>query len=186
MCRSGNMSLSHFQEDFMGIDRFFQEAVYHDETDLNAASTVEVEMYEHECMYPTFAEIARQAGHPEIGAMFDAIAREEGEHAQLVRRLYQQLEVKDSPQTQEAKRLVAQIQAQMEVVAKDPRGLRRALETALEVETIESEKTYPAFAELARRQGKEEVARVFEEIVRSETRHAAWVRRALESLPAHV
>ena len=180
------MSLNHYQEDFLGIDRFFQEAVYHDETDLNAASTIEVELYEHECMYPTFAEIARQSGYPEIGAMFDAIAREEGEHAELVRQLYQDLEVTDTPQTLEAKRLVAEIHAQMEGGANDPRGLRRALETALEVESIESEKTYPAFVELARKQGKEEVARVFEEIVRSETRHATWVRRALESLPAHV
>ncbi|APB33049.1 Rubrerythrin [Gloeomargarita lithophora Alchichica-D10] len=180
------MSLNHYQEDFLGIDRFFQEAVYHDETDLNAASTVEVEMYEHDCMYPAFAAIARESGYPEIGAMFDAIAREEGEHAELVRHLYQDLAVTDTPQTLEAKRLVTEIHAQMEVVANDPRGLRRALETALEVESIESEKTYPAFVTLARQQGKEEVARVFEEIVQSETRHATWVRRALASLPAHV
>ncbi|MBF2096789.1 MAG: hypothetical protein IGQ88_00205 [Gloeomargaritaceae cyanobacterium C42_A2020_066] len=176
------MSLHHYQEDFMGIDRFFQEAVYHDQTDLNAASTVEVELYEHTCMYPTFAEIARQSGHPEVAAMFDAIAREEGEHAELVQKLYGELEVTDTPETQEAKRLVATIEAEMEKVASDPRGLRRALETALEVESIEATKTYPAFAALARQQGREDVALVFDEITRSETRHMNWVQRALDTL----
>lgn len=172
------------QDDFMGIDRFFQEAVYHDETDRNAASSIEVEMYEHESMYPTFARIARASGNPEVAGMFEAIAREEKEHAELLRELYPQLEVTDSPETAEARRLVAQIEAQMAVVASDPRGLRRALETALEVESIEATRTYPAFAELARAQGKEAVALRFDEIVASERRHMHWVQRALDRLTA--
>lgn len=170
------------QEDFMGIDRFFQEAVYHGETDLNAASSIEVEMYEHESMYPTFARIARESGNLDVAGMFEAIAREEKEHADLLRELYPLLEVTDTPETAEARRLVTQIEAQMEVVAQDPRGLRRALETALEVESIEATRTYPAFAQLARAQGKEAVARRFDEIVISEQRHMHWVQRALDRL----
>lgn len=170
------------QDDFMGIDRFFQEAVAHDETDLNAASSIEVELYEHESMYPTFARIARASGNQEVAGMFEAIAREEKDHAELLRELYPQLQISDSPETAEARRLVAQIEKQMEVVASDPRGLRRALETALEVESIEATRTYPAFARLARTQGKEEVARRFDEIVASERRHMHWVQRALSQL----
>ncbi|WP_287128573.1 ferritin family protein [Candidatus Cyanaurora vandensis] len=176
------MSLSPNDEDFMGIDRFFQEAVYHAHTDLNAASAIEVELYEHEHMYPTFAQVARTAGNLEVAAMFEAIAREEHDHAVLLQELYPLLEVTDTPETLEAKRLVEQIQTQMEVVASDPRGLRRALETALEVESIEATKTYPAFAALARQQGKEDVAHAFDEITAAETRHMKWVQRALENL----
>jgi rubrerythrin len=172
------------QEDFLGIDRFFQEAVYSPETDLNAASSIEVELYEHECMYPTFAKIARESGDLEVASMFEAIAREEKDHAELLRELYPQLEITDSPETQEARRLVAQIEEQMELVSTDPRGLRRALETALEVESIEATRTYPAFAQLAREQGKEEVARRFDEITVSERRHMAWVQRALDRVVA--
>ncbi len=170
------------QEDFLGIDRFFQEAVYHSETDLNAASSIEVEIYEHECMYPTFARIAHESGAPEIANMFEAIAREEKEHADLLRELYPQLEVKDSPETLEARRLVGQIEEQMALVSTDPRGLRRALETALEVESIEATKTYPAFARLARAQGQDEIAQRFDAIVESERRHMQWVQRALDRL----
>jgi rubrerythrin len=176
------MSLQFQEEDFMGIDRFFQEAVYHDDTSLNAASSIEVELYEHEYMYPTFARVARESGNEEVASMFDAIAREEGEHAELLRKLYPQLEVKDSPETLEAKRLVAEIESQMQVVATDPRGLKRALETALEVESIEATKTYPAFAALARSQGKEEIAQAFDEVTRSEVRHMHWVQKALDRL----
>ncbi|WP_218079781.1 ferritin family protein [Anthocerotibacter panamensis] len=176
------MSLAPNETDFMGIDRFFQEAVYSAQTDLNAASSIEVELYEHEHMYPTFALIAEQSGDLEVAAMFHAIAREELEHAELLQELYPQLEITDSPETLEAKRLVAQIRTQMDVVTSDPRGLRRALETALEVESIEATKTYPAFAALAREQGKEEVALAFDEITRHETRHMKWVERALETL----
>ncbi|BAC91952.1 rubrerythrin family protein [Gloeobacter violaceus] len=172
----------NYQEDFLGIDRFFQEATYHDQTDLNAASSIEVEIYEHECMYPTFAEIARQSGASEVAGMFEAIAREEKEHADLLRELYPQLEIKDSPETAEARRLVGEIEAQMAVVSTDPRGLRRALETALEVESIEATKTYPAFARLAREQGKEEIAQRFDSITESEQRHMQWVQRALDRL----
>nr|YP_009546216.1 rubrerythrin [Gloeochaete wittrockiana]ASQ40277.1 rubrerythrin [Gloeochaete wittrockiana] len=174
------MNLKFNQEDFMGIDRFFQEATHKDVTDLNAASSIEVEMYECDCMYPTFAQIARQSGQPEIASMFDAIAREEGEHADILRQLYTKLEIKDSPETVEAKRLVSAIENQIQVVTSDSRGLSRVLETALEVETIESQKTYPAFAKLAREQGKLEVAEAFDKIVQSETKHANWVKRALE------
>nr|AIU44562.1 hypothetical protein [Cyanophora paradoxa] len=176
------MGLNYNQEDFMGLDRFFQDAVSHNNTDANAASSIEVEMYECDCMYPTFAEIARRSGQPEIGAMFDAIAKEEGMHAQLLTKLYSELEVKDSAETLEAKRLVSTIESQIDAVASDSRGLRRALETALEVETIESQKTYPAFAKLAAEQGNVEVATAFEAIVKSETKHANWVKRALENL----
>jgi len=176
------MSLAPNDADFMGIDRFFQEAVYSSHTDLNAASSIEVELYEHEHMYPTFAQIARTAGNLEIAAMIDAIAREELDHAVLLQELYPQLEVTDSPETAEAKRLVAQIRTQMDEVSSDPRGLRRALETALEVESIEATKTYPAFAALAREQGKESVAHAFDEITVAETRHMKWVQRALETL----
>ncbi len=178
------MSLGPNDTDFMGIDRFFQEAVYSDHTDLNAASSIEVELYEHEHMYPTFADLAAKAGNVEIAAMFSAIAREELEHAEILRKLYPQLEITDSQETQEAKRLVAQIRTQMDEVASDPRGLRRALETALEVESIEATKTYPAFAALARAQGKPEVAHAFDEITVAETRHMKWVQRALEQLCA--
>lgn len=176
------MTLHCQEEDFLGIDQFFQEAVYHDQTDLNAASSIEVEIYEHECMYPTFARIARNSGNSEVAGMFEAIAREEKEHAELLRELYPMLEVKDSPETLEARRLVGHIEQQMELVSTDPRGLRRALETALEVESIEATKTYPAFARLAREQGKEAVAVRFDEIVESETRHMHWVKRALDRL----
>ncbi len=176
------MSLSANDTDFMGIDRFFQEAVYHNETDANAASSIEVELYEHEHMYPTFADLAQAAGNLEVAAMFRAIAREELEHAHILQELYPQLEVSDSPETQEAKRLVQQIRTQMDEVARDPRGLRRALETALEVESIEATKTYPEFAALARAQGKEAVAHAFDEITVAETRHMMWVQRALANL----
>nr|YP_009504601.1 rubrerythrin [Cyanophora biloba]AWW13817.1 rubrerythrin [Cyanophora biloba] len=176
------MGLNYNQEDFMGLDRFFQDAVSSSNTNANAASSIEVEMYECDCMYPTFAEIARRSGQPEIGAMFDAIAKEEGMHAQLLTKLYAELEVKDSAETLEAKRLVSTIEAQIDAVASDSRGLRRALETALEVETIESQKTYPAFAKLAAQQGQLDVAEAFDAIVKSETKHANWVKRALENL----
>jgi rubrerythrin len=157
------MTLGCQEEDFLGIDRFFQEAVYHNETDLNAASSIEVEIYEHESMYPTFAKIALESGNLEVAGMFEAIAREEKEHADLLRDLYPHLEITDTPETTEARRLVA-------------------LETALEVETIEATRTYPAFAKLAREQGKEDVAKRFDEIVHSEQRHMQWVQRALDRL----
>ena len=59
---------------------------------------------------------------------------------------------------------------------------KRTCHITVEVESIEATKTYPAFAALARSQGKEEIAEAFDEVTRSEVRHMHWVQKALDRL----
>jgi rubrerythrin len=90
-----------FEEGYHRIGRFFQEAAdnekYHagaeykaynkllkgidlDTTQKNLQYAADGEHYEHEIMYPNFAEIAKEEGLKEIARMFTAIGKVEVEH----------------------------------------------------------------------------------------------------------
>jgi len=59
---------------------------------------------------------------------------------------------------------------------------RENLKVAIEGETYEYTEMYPKFAEEARREGREDVARTFEAFAKAERAHAERFKAALEKL----
>ena len=93
--------------------------------------------------YTFFARKAREEGHTLIGDYFDQSARNEQEHANLWLRALGG--INDTAQN---------------------------LQSAIESETYERASMYPDFAKIAREEGFEEIARLFENI--------GWIERAHE------
>jgi len=105
--------------------------------------------------YTYFASIAKKEGYVQIAAVFQETAEQEKEHA---KRLFKFLEG-----------------GEVEITAKFPAGkLGTTLENLLasaEGEKHEHEVMYPEFAKVAREEGFDEIARVFEAIAIAERFH---------------
>jgi len=103
--------------------------------------------------YHLFAEKAEKEKYPEIANLFRQIAEEEVHHA-----------------VEEAE-LLRMI-----------RSTKENLESSIEGESYESERMYPEFAEIAKKEGNEAVASRFKEIAEDEKEHLKKYREALKKL----
>ena len=116
--------------------------------------------------YTFFASVAKKEGYEQIAAIFQETADNELEHA---KRFFKLLEG-----------------GEVEIKASYPAGLigdtAQNLEAAAEGELLEWGTLYKDAAEVARKEGFEQIARQFEEIAKVEKEHEARYRKLLENL----
>jgi rubrerythrin len=105
--------------------------------------------------YTFFASKAKKDGYHQIAAIFEETAENEKEHAEREFKFLQGGEV--------------------EIQASFPAGVigttEENLKAAAEGENYEHTKMYPEFAQVAREEGFEEIAKVFEDIASAEKQH---------------
>lgn len=179
------------------IERFFREAEVGITIADNFRAGVEVEEYENDSLYSGFSKVAKAAGYPDIAGLFAKVAGQEKMHAEWMKEADPSLAKitlgPDAAPSAAAEAIRKQIREQEELVAqvaarlhKEPQlrqeVVERMLRVAISVERIESEKTYPEFARLAREQGKEKLARMYERVQKSETQHFQWYSEALQKV----
>jgi len=112
--------------------------------------------------YLYFARLAESEGCPEVAELFREVAQHETGHAFGHIRFLKQV---GDPATGA------------------PIGSsRQNLKSSYEGETYEATQMYPRFAEVARDEGFDELAKWFENLARVEKSHAELYRKALESL----
>lgn len=118
--------------------------------------------------YTYFASKARKEGYVQISTIFEETADQEKEHA---KRFFKFLEG-----------------GEVEITAAFPAGVISStaenLEAAKGGETYEYTEMYPGFAETARNEGFEEIAKVFEAISIAEKQHANRYNQLLENVKA--
>ncbi len=116
--------------------------------------------------YTFFASQARKEGYEQIAAIFEETANQEKEHA---KRLFKLLEG-----------------GEVEITASFPAGVigttLENLKAAAEGEHFEHMKMYPEFARIAREEGFEDIARIFEAIAVAERYHEKRYRDFAENL----
>lgn len=112
--------------------------------------------------YTYFSRRADEEGYPEIAALFRAVA--DGETAHALRH-FDYMKTVGDPVTN--------------VPVTDVKGM---LESAVKGETYEHTTMYPQFAETARREGFEEIARWFETLTKAERAHAGKYQEALNAM----
>lgn len=179
------------------IERFFREAEVGLTVADNFRAGVEVEEYENDSLYSGFSKVAKAAGYGQIADLFNKVAAQEKMHAEWMKEADPSLATAtlgpDSPPSEAARAIREQIKEQEDLVAevaarvhREPELRRevveRMLRVAISVERIESEKTYPEFARLAQKQGKDRLARMYERVQKSEAQHLKWYSEALEKL----
>jgi len=118
--------------------------------------------------YTYYASQAKKEGYVEIAELFEETANHEKEHAKRLFKLMQGGEV--------------------EIQAAFPAGpignTAECLKGGIEGENFEWTKMYPEYAKIAREEGFEEIAKVFEAIAISEKNHEARFKARLENLEA--
>jgi rubrerythrin len=112
--------------------------------------------------YTYFSRRADEEGYPEIAALFRSVA--DGETAHALRH-FDYMKTVGDPVTN--------------VPVTDVKGM---LESAVKGETYEHTTMYPQFAETARREGFEEIARWFETLAKAERAHAGKYQEALNAM----
>ena len=112
--------------------------------------------------YTYFSRRADEEGYPEVAALFRAVA--DGETAHALRH-FEYMKAVGDPVTN--------------VPVTDVKGM---LESAVKGETYEHTTMYPQFAETARREGFEEIARWFETLAKAERAHAGKYQEALNGM----
>jgi rubrerythrin len=112
--------------------------------------------------YTYFSRKADEEGYPEVAALFRAVA--DGETAHALRH-FEYMKAVGDPVTN--------------VPVTDVKGM---LESAIKGETYEHTTMYPQFAETARREGFEEIARWFETLTKAERAHAGKYQEALNAM----
>jgi len=116
--------------------------------------------------YTYFASVARKEGYEQIAGVFEEIANQEKEHA---KRFYKFLEG-----------------GSLEVTVEFPAGVvgntAENLKEAADGERYENTKMYPTFAGIARKEGFEAIAKVFENIAVSEKGHEKRYRALLANI----
>jgi rubrerythrin len=112
--------------------------------------------------YTYFSRKADEEGFPEIAALFRSVS--EGETAHALRHFDYMRDVGD-PVTK--------------VPVADVRGM---LDSAVKGETYECNSMYPEFANVARQEGFEEIAKWFETLAKAEKAHAGKFKEALDKL----
>ncbi len=167
------------------IFQCFAAAKVSEKSQNSAESFVDVEEYENRIMYPEFSKWAKKAGYPEIAKLFLNVAREEGQHAQWLRKLYQEIGVpKTGEDTLRAKNALATIKKNCDkIFSLNPAGaVEKALMVALRVEEREYKEIYPRFRDQALAEGNHEAAAVYQKVIDSEQEHASWFKAALNQL----
>ncbi|MFN3550658.1 MAG: rubrerythrin [Endomicrobiia bacterium] len=116
--------------------------------------------------YTYFASVAKKEGYEQISWIFLDTAENEKEHA---KRLFKFLEG-----------------GSVEITASFPAGIiadtKTNLKSAAEGENYEYTKMYPEFAKIAREEGFEEIAKVFESIAKAEKGHEKRYLKLLENI----
>jgi len=112
--------------------------------------------------YTYFSRRADEEGYPEVSALFKAVA--EGETAHALRHFDFMKNVGD-PVTK--------------VPVPDVKGM---LTSAVEGETYETKTMYPEFAQVAREEGFDEIAKWFETLAKAEKAHAGKFAAALKGI----
>ena len=112
--------------------------------------------------YTYFSRRADEEGYPEIASLFRSVA--DGETAHALRH-FDYMKTVGDPVTN--------------VPVTDVKGM---LESAVKGETYEHTTMYPQFAETARREGFEEIARWFETLAKAERAHAGKYQEALSGM----
>jgi len=112
--------------------------------------------------YTYFSRRADEEGYPEVAALFKSVA--DGETAHALRH-FDYMKAVGDPVTN--------------VPVTDVKGM---LESAIKGETYEHTTMYPQFAETARREGFEEIARWFETLAKAERAHAGKYQEALNAM----
>lgn len=112
--------------------------------------------------YTYFSRRADEEGYAEVAALFRAVA--DGETAHALRH-FEYMKAVGDPVTN--------------VPVTDVKGM---LESAVKGETYEHTTMYPQFAETARREGFEEIARWFETLAKAERAHAGKYQEALNGM----
>ena len=112
--------------------------------------------------YLYYARLADSEGHPEVAELFREVAQHETGHAFGHMRFLKQV---------------------ADPVTGLPIGSsRQNLTSCYEGETSEATEMYPGFAEVARDEGFEDLAKWFESLAKVEKSHAELYAKALESL----
>jgi len=112
--------------------------------------------------YLYFARLADSEGHPEVAELFREVAQHETGHAFGHMRFLKQV---------------------ADPVTGVPIGSNRQnLTSGYEGETYEATQMYPDFADVARDEGFEDLAKWFESLAKVEKSHADLYAKALESL----
>ena len=112
--------------------------------------------------YLYFARLAESEGYPEVAKLFHEVAQHETGHAFGHMRFLKEV---GDPATGV------------------PIGsTRQNLTSAYEGETYETTQMYPGFAQVARDEGFDELAKWFDSLAKVEKSHAELYRKALESL----
>ncbi len=112
--------------------------------------------------YLYFARLADSEGHPEVAEFFREVAQHETGHAFGHMRFLKQV---------------------ADPITGVPIGSsRQNLTSCYEGETYEATQMYPGFAEVARDEGFQELAKWFDSLARVEKSHADLFSKALESL----
>jgi rubrerythrin len=112
--------------------------------------------------YTYFSRRADEEGYPEIAALFKSVA--DGETAHALRH-FDYMKTVGDPVTN--------------VPVTDVKGM---LESAIKGETYEHTTMYPQFAETARREGFDEIAKWFETLAKAEKAHAGKYQEALNTM----
>jgi rubrerythrin len=112
--------------------------------------------------YTYFSRRADEEGYPEVAALFKSVA--DGETAHALRH-FDYMKAVGDPVTN--------------VPVTDVKGM---LESAIKGETYEHTTMYPQFAETARREGFEEIAKWFETLAKAERAHAGKYQEALNAM----
>ncbi len=116
--------------------------------------------------YTYFASQAKKEGYEQIAAIFEETANHEKEHA---KRLFQFLEG-----------------GEVEITASFPAGVigttLENLKEAAKGENYENTKMYPEFARVAREEGFDDIAIVFEAIAKAEKLHERRYRALIENI----
>ncbi len=116
--------------------------------------------------YTYFASVAKNEGYEQISWIFTDTAENEKEHA---KRLFKFLEG-----------------GSVEITGSFPAGIiadtKTNLKSAAEGENYEHTKMYPEFAKIAREEGFEEIAKVFESIAVAEKGHEKRYLKLLENI----
>ena len=112
--------------------------------------------------YTYFSRRADEEGYPEVSALFKAVA--DGETAHALRHFDFMKNVGD-PVTK--------------VPVPDVKGM---LTSAVEGETYETKTMYPEFAQVAREEGFDEIAKWFETLAKAEKAHAGKFAAALKGI----
>jgi rubrerythrin len=116
--------------------------------------------------YEFFASVAKKEGYEQIAAIFQETANQEKEHA---KRYFKFLEG-----------------GMTEIVASYPAGIigttKENLKAAAEGENEEWTKLYPGFAEVAKKEGFQEIATAFKMIAKVETEHERRYLKLLQNI----